>query len=110
MKRILSKENGVTEIFHYDPLTDTTTIETRQDVEKHLDYSKALAKDDSYTRDGVKKDWVHYAHLPDSIILELRVNHGINIFNPDHVKAAFRKVNELYPSLKTANIRHNPKG
>jgi len=112
LKRLLDYDplTGKKEIAHYDYQTDTLTIETQQDVQKALDYTKSLANDTTYTRKGMKEGWLHYAHLPDSVILELRVKHGLSIHNPDHTNAIFRKVNELYPHLKTTVMRHAPKG
>jgi len=110
--RILSrdKETGLTEIAHYDPVTDNMVIETRQDVQAALDYAQRLRNENEYTRKGMKEEWLHYAHLTDSMILKLRVEHGLNIFNKDHLKACYRKINELYPKLKTTEMVHNPKG
>jgi len=112
MKRILShdKQTGLTEIFHHDEMTDTTVIETVQDVEHVMDHTKKLANDTQYTRDGMKEGWLHYAHIPDSIIVKLKMEHGLNVFDPAHAKAVFRKINELYPNFKVTNMRHNPRG
>lgn len=110
MKRILSQENGVTEIFHHDSETDVSMIETRQDVSPDLEYTQALAKDKNYTRAGMKEGWLHYGHIPASIVLELQVKHGLNVMDPDHIKAVFRIINEKYPKFKTTEMMHNPKG
>ncbi len=112
MKRILSadKETGLTEIFHYDDATDNITIETRQDVQAHVDAATQLRNDSDYTRQNMKEGWLHYAHIPASIVLKLRFEHGLSIYKKEHLKAVFRKINELYPKLKTTEMMHNPKG
>ena len=110
MKRLLDKSNGKTEIFHYDESTGHAVVETRYaDVEPILDITKALANDPDYTRQGMKEEWLHYAHLPDAIILKLKVEHGLSVFNPEHTKAVFNKVDELYPYFKTTRMKHVPK-
>ena len=112
MKKILGydPDTGMTEIFHHDSETDVSMIETRQDVTQALKYTQELAKDQTYTRVGMKEEWLHYGYLPDSIILKFHVEHGLSITNPDHAKAIFRLVNEQYPKFKTTEMRHNPKG
>jgi hypothetical protein len=112
MKKILGhdEETGLTEIFHHDEVNNVSTIETVQDVQPIMENTKRLANDSTYTRSGMKQDWLHYAHIPDSIILKLREEHGLNVFNPDHTKAVFRKINELYPNFKVTNMRHAPRG
>ena len=112
-KRILShdKETGLIETMHYDSTTDTMTIEHSQDVTKALEHTKNLAKDGDYTSNGMKGDnWLHYCHVPDIVILEIKKKYGLDLYNPDHMKAVFRVINTEYPALKTTTIRHNPKG
>lgn len=112
MKRILSRNpyNGITEIFHHDPVTDVTTIETVQDVEAALNETKRRANDTDYTRAGMKKGWLHYAYLPDIVILQLKTKYNLNVFSKEDSKAVFRVINRDYPHLKTTAMRHNPKG
>jgi len=46
-----------------------------------LEASKALAKTNDHWNDGVKKEWVHYAHIPDAILF-LWHTMGVNINEP----------------------------
>ena len=105
-----NKETGLQEWHEYDEIEDKLTISHVQDVNKALDFTKNLANDSEYTRKGMKKDWVHYCHVPDVVILEIKHKHGLDLYNPDHMKAVFRIINSEYPALKTTTIRHNPKG
>lgn len=97
-------------IFHYNELTDETTIETRQDVEPQLEVSKALRADDSYSRAGIKNDMWHYAHIPNGLITKWKVELGIDVFNKNHEKAVFKLLNDPdYCHLKTTYGHHSPK-
>ena len=55
---------GVTQWFHYDPMTGDVHLETVQDVSPILDGNKDRANSDEYTKHGFKKDMWHYASIP----------------------------------------------
>lgn len=76
------------------------------DVQPHVDFSMGLQNDPEYWRNGVKNDRVHYAHIPDSLLLKWHTE-GVNIKNP---RALFEMVNRReYSYLKTTNKVHVPK-
>jgi hypothetical protein len=52
-----------------------------ESVYPELEASKALQKDDDHWRRGVKKSWVHAAHIPDSILLKWHID-GVDINDP----------------------------
>jgi hypothetical protein len=112
LERLLNydSQTGLKEVFHYDEDSHTASIVTTQDVETILDMTEIRRNDTDYTKKGMKREWLHHSYLPDSIILMLKVKHGLNIFNKDHIKACFRKIEEEYPKLKTTNMKHKPKG
>lgn len=72
MKKLLDHdpESGVSEWFHYDHVTGDVHIETVQDVDPYLDATKALQNDESYSRDGIKKEMWHYARIP--VVVQMR--------------------------------------
>ena len=94
--------------FEYDDLTDDTTISyTGGDLDAQVEASKDLQNDDEYTRKGMKNDALHYAHIPDMILLKWKFE-GVDITNK---KELFRKVNEPeYSYLKTTKLVHKAKG
>lgn len=63
-RELLDAYEGVREWFVYDFATDTTHIETTQDVNPILDGNIQLANDEEYTRQGIKDDCWHYATIP----------------------------------------------
>jgi hypothetical protein len=65
-KRLLDYDpsTGITEYFHYDHTTDTSYVETIQDVEPILDVNKAEANDPEITKRGIKNGLWRFASVP----------------------------------------------
>lgn len=97
MKRLLSRdpETGLEEWFHYDQLTGDVHIETRQDVEANLDWSKRLQNDTEYSDKGIRQEMWHYAHIP--LIVQVRWLNEYGSQNwpmaPGNEKLLFRLLN-----------------
>ncbi len=101
----------------YDPLTgveqwvDATPddnrlqVQYKQDVEPLLEVCKA-ERNDGLTDYGIKKDLWLYARIPPTVILKLRFEHGVNIFDRNHLKRAFEIINRDYPYLKCTEKHH----
>src|SRR6478609_7220532 len=87
-KRILDYDpvTGITDYFEYDSLTDTTTISNFQDVEPILEGNKTLRNDTEYTKDGIKKEFWHYATIPNIVQMEILRKHGVDMDNKNHWK------------------------
>jgi len=100
------KFSGVTTYFHYDELTDTTRLEHVGDVSAELEASKQLQNDEDYTRKCMKNDSLHYAHIPDAVLLQW---HGQGIDIRDQ-KALFAMVDKPeWSYLKTTKMKHRAK-
>ena len=111
MKRVLDYDplTGMTTTFDYDPMTDVTTIGREQDVTAILEANKRLQNDDGYTREGFKDCWWHYATIPNIVIEKWMNEDGIDVYNKEHNKAVFKKLNQPeYRYLKTTNKIHLP--
>ena len=111
MPRLLDhdEESGVSQYFHYDPITDTVAIEYRQDVGDELDASKTLQNDDEYTRKGFKDGMWHYAHIPDVVQMAWLSEYGMKNFplKPENKKLLFRLLNDpKWSYLKTTGKIH----
>ena len=112
MKKLLDyhADTGMKEIFHHDPHTGESTIETVQDVEPYLEVNKKLQNMPEYSKQGMKDEFLHYAFIPDSIILKWKVELGIDVYNPNDKKAVFKLLNDPeYLYLKTTKMHHAPK-
>lgn len=76
-------------LLDYDSYTKTSTwfegggdgsfkVHQSQDIESILRYTKALANNQQYKREGIKNDAYHFARVPNSILHEMLVKHGVN--------------------------------
>jgi hypothetical protein len=108
-KKVLDYDplTGITEIFHHDSLTNETVIETVQDVEPALEQNKRL-QIETDPKKQIKEGWLHYAHIPDSILLKWSVEKGIPLAELMQNSALlFGLVNDSdYAHLKTTSAKH----
>lgn len=110
-KRVIDHDplTGITTWFDYDPATDMTFVGREQDVEAILERNKILQNHERYTRDGFKNEWWHYATIPNVLIEKWKVEEGIDVFNKDHSKRVYQKLNAPeYRYLKTTTKTHRP--
>ena len=72
--------NGIKTYFssHGPELNDWSFRYEFDDVSPEVEASKSLQTTDDHWKDGLKKDWLHYAHIPDSILLKWH-SEGVNI-------------------------------
>ena len=109
MKRLLDFNplSGEKVWFEYDQHIDSMTITHEQDVSKHLDIAHARMIDENYTRKGVKNDLLHYAHVPNTVILKMKMEDGVDLFSKADEKRVFELLNTKYKRLKTTTKVHN---
>lgn len=91
---------------HYDDATDTTIIQSIQDVSQFLEQSKRLKNDSDYSKNGIKKEMWHYATIPNVLISKFALEHGVDVFNKDHAHAVMRLLNTEYTALKNTTGKH----
>lgn len=70
-------------IHHFDEITGITHLETIQDVQPYLDRNKRLQNDTSYKDRGKKMEFMHIATIPNNVIIELKRDHGVDVFNKE---------------------------
>lgn len=77
-RRLLDQDlkTGITEYFHYDPITGDVAIETIQDVEPILDANKRDANDPDVWKKGLKESMVPYATIPVTVQLAWLQKYG----------------------------------
>jgi len=97
---------GLETIHHFDEATEYTHIEHRQDTRSIVDFNKML-HNTSHQHDGVKKDWVHAAIIPEIIQIKWMKEHGIkDIYAEEYwpkVKALLNSTDYKY--LKTGSMK-----
>lgn len=110
-KRLLDVDpvSGLATYHDYDRLNQRNVITYEQDASAAVDFAQSLANDDNYTRNGMKNEMVHYAHIPDIVLLKMKFEDGVDPFDPNNGQKVFDLVNTKYKRLKTANIVHRPK-
>lgn len=111
----------MSQFLEYDPLRgleqhqDSTygdnrlQIHYRQDVEPVLELNK-VERNNGLTDHGIKNDIWLYARIPPVVILKFKYEHGLDIFNKNHLKRVFELINTEYPYLKTTEKHHDLRG
>jgi hypothetical protein len=68
---------------YYDHATGETHIETVQDTQNTIDINKAVANSGLNQKKG---DMWWFARIPNGVIMKLKKEHGLDIFNKDDLK------------------------
>jgi hypothetical protein len=93
--------------FQYDQSIDSMTITHEQGVSNHLDVAHARSIDDNYTRKGFRNDLWHYAKVPNTVILQMKQEDGVDLFDKNDAKRVFELLNTKYKRFKTTSKTHN---
>ncbi len=109
MKRLFDQVNGITEYFTYNDETGGFAIETVEDVEPQIEFARGMRNDPAITKQGIKKGWWHIAHLPDTIILKMKQEDGVDVFNPNDAAAVGKLLNDKYSKFKLTDGKHKLK-
>ena len=101
--RLLDQSGDTKTYFGMDELTGTIQITTEQDLTGFLERMKQMRRDSSDRwNKGVNESWLHYASIPNVVVMELK-NKGIDVFNPEDEKKLLAELNSNYPYLKTVD-------
>lgn len=108
MKRVLDYDpwSRTTTYHEYEEDTDTTIITEVQDIEPFMERAKAMRNDDQYTRDGIKNEMWHYAHIPNHYVMRMIQEDGINPLEKGAAPDVLRLINTKYTELKTTRKHH----
>lgn len=111
MAKLLSRDpdTGLEEWFHYDNLTGDVHVETRQDVQAELDWTKRLRNDDEYSKRGIKNSMWHYSYIPPWVQVKWLNEYGMKNWpmHPANHQLLFRLINSPeWAYLKTTNKIH----
>ena len=95
MKRLLDYDNftGIETWFHYDEMSDVTTIHETADLEPLHRQRYEMRKDDEMTKKGIKHGHWLYASihpLEQQLILQ---KYGVDVFNKDQWKQVMKILN-----------------
>lgn len=95
MKRLLDHDplTGVSTYHDYDDQTDTTYIETVQDVAPFLRKNRALRNEPEHRKKGMKADMLHAATIPIGVQYKWIQKYGVNIYDQNHQSAVKKLLN-----------------
>lgn len=75
----------------YDPFTGITTtiggeddkliVKSDADVTAALEYAKKLRNAPEYTKQGIKDNLWHTVHIPDIVILKMKMEDGFDVYS-----------------------------
>lgn len=68
---------------HYDHSTKKTHIETVQDISQVIERNKALQNTSEYKRQGIKQDMMHFATVPNAVLMKIMKEHHISPFKKE---------------------------
>ena len=90
--RLLRRREGGVEVWTTRLPDGTFLIEQRQDVAAALDLNKAMANhNDGFSQDRQLK---RQAHIPDIIAMKWLLEDGLNVFDPDHADAVWKRLHD----------------
>lgn len=95
--------------FSFNNHEDQVTITHEQDVTQHLKLAHGLSVDDETTKEGIKNDMWRYAHVPNSVIVEMKQKHGVDFFDRNDAAKVFDLLNTEYKRFKTTSRHHSIK-
>lgn len=110
-KRLISTNAEGLNTFHdYDPSTGRAYRIYEQDCSPSLEYSKALQRDESFARQGIKNEMQMVAHYPAIVVMKLLTEHGCNPIQEPARALAIAKVH--FPdclTVKPSSVAQRPK-
>ncbi len=107
MKQLLDFNPITGEKVWFETADDKMHITHEQDVTPILDDVTALRNNEDYSRRGIKDDKWHYARIPNSVMMEMKQKHGVDVLaSKIDWPAVFRCINAHYPWLKATTKTH----
>ena len=99
--------SGITQTFHYDPVTDESHIETKYpDLDQSMDACAELRNRPEYSREGMKENWWHVAHIPNALIDKLWHERGINVWDKANMGKTLSLLHDEFSRFKTTDGKH----
>jgi hypothetical protein len=80
-----------------------------QDVEPILDYAKEMRAERAGERNMRSHDMLHFATIPEVVIIKLLNEYGVNVFDRNDYPKLFKLLNGEFAYLKTTDMIHTVK-
>ena len=92
----------------FDWVDDKMVIGHHQDATAVVESNKAALIDLDEHKRASKKEWAHYAKIPEIVILEWKAKFGVDFSNPNHFKKCMKLLNSPdYKYLKRTSYHHD---
>jgi hypothetical protein len=99
--------SGITQVFHYEPETDTTRIENiYPDLNDFMDACAEERNRPEVTRQGMKDGWLKVASIPIALIEQWMIEKGVNAFDPNDMPKVLSLLHDEYSRFKTTDMKH----
>lgn len=87
--------HGVLTEVHTSELDGKMYVTHKADIQPHIEYATALRNSDEYTRQGIKRGWMHAAHIDPVTIVELK-GIGIDVYTAPakEIIAGLKRINK----------------
>ena len=101
---------GESVYYEFNRATQHAVITHEQNVGRIIDNNVDDQNNTWRTQKGIKRDWWHYARVPNTVIVEWKQKHGVDFYDKTHRKKVFQLLNSPeYKLLKTTHKTHNEK-
>ncbi len=60
---------------------DKIVVKKEGDIAPSLELTSTLRNDTEYSKNGIKKDWWHVAHIPEVAVLKMLTEDGFDVLN-----------------------------
>lgn len=99
---------GETVTFEYNHANDSVTIGHHQDCSGIIDANKR-ARIEIDAKKQMANDWIHYASIPNILILKWKREHNVDFFNPDDWPKVMALINsrDYRDGVKATTITHD---
>ncbi len=75
----------------------------QQDITDVVELTQSLAKTDDHWKEGMKRDWVHVAMIPDVVVVQMLTEDKVNFYAKHDSKRVLQLLDTKYAYLKTVN-------
>lgn len=106
-RRLLDFDPLTKEAVYFEMKDNEILLHHEQDMTGIIEANKMMANDNDYSRSGIKRDWWHYARIPNNVAFKWLKEDGISIFKKEDRKRVFDKLNDPeYKYLKVTTKHH----
>lgn len=100
---------GTSVTFEYDHATERMVITHHEDIRRSLKKAADLRADKEHSKNGIKNEFWHFAHVPAIIQMKMKEEDGVNFWDKNDWPRVYKLLNTKYAAFKTTDGTHNIK-